>query len=154
MWWKTLWKKPTHMQGKLLSYLINCIPISSLYHINLRLSSAFVNTSAVCSRSWQFWILSILLVTRSQTWWWCKVMCFDHWWNYRLCVNTMEPSLSPLIIVGYFWGNLSSLYKFLSHVALHPASERATYSASVEESMIMVCFFDFHMITPPDLRKT
>ena len=67
--------------------------------------------------------------------------------------NMTELLLLPLIIVGLFWGNLSLLYKFLSHVALHPASERATYSASIEESMIIVCFFDFYMIAPPDPKK-
>ena len=116
--------KPTHTWGKLLSYWINWIPIASLCHINLGLGNAFVNTSTVCSGSRQFCISSILSVTRSWTQWWCKEICFDCWWNWGLWVNTMEPSLLPLIIVG---GNPSSPYKFLSHVASCPASERATF---------------------------
>ena len=45
-------------------------------------------------------------------------------------------------------------YRFLSHEASRPASDRATYSDSVEDSAIMDCFFDFQVIAPPEAKKT
>ena len=154
MWWKTSWEKPTHMRGKLLSYCIDWIPISALCRVNLGFGRAFVKTSAVCSGSRQFCTSIILSVIRSLIQWWRNAMCFDRWWNWGLCVSVTDPSLSPLIPIGDFCENPSSPYKFLSHVASRPASDSATYSASVDESAITVCFFYFHVIAPPDPRKT
>ena len=61
-------------------------------------------------------------------------------------MSTTDPSLSPLITVADCCGNPSSPYKFLSHVASRPASDNATYSASVEDSAITDCFLDFQVI--------
>jgi len=156
MWRKTLWeKKYSHMWGKLPGYLINWIPIPSQCHECFGFSKALVSTSAVCSGSWQFSILNTLSATRSQTqWWWIAIwICLDCRWNWGLWVSTTDPLLSPLITVADHCGNLSSPYKFLSHIALHPASDSTTYSASVEDSAMTLCFFDFQVIAPPAARK-
>src|ERR1700692_3716018 len=55
--------------------------------------------------------------------------------------------------VGPICGNPSSSYKFLSQKASRPASESATYSDSVEDIAIIVCFLDFHVIAPPTARS-
>ena len=66
----------------------------------------------------------------------------------------MEPSLSPFMVIGNCCGNPSSSYRFLSQHASHAASDKATYSASVDESAMVVCFLDFQVIAPPDAKKT
>src|SRR6266851_4811762 len=38
--------------------------------------------------------------------------------------------------------------------ASRAASDNATYSASVDESAIVDCFFDLHVMAPPPARKT
>src|SRR5277367_1836996 len=58
------------------------------------------------------------------------------------------------MIVDVPWGNPNSLERFLSQTASRPASESATYSASVVDSAIMDCFLDFQVITPPAAKKT
>ena len=154
VWWKTSWVKNLLTHEESYWVTISWIPISFMCCVCLGLGKPFINTSAVCSRSWQFWISRMLSFMRSWTQWCWMVMCLVCWWNCGLCVKVTDPSLSPHIIVGNLWGNPSSAYKFLSQVTLHPVLDNATYSDSVEDRAIMVCFFDFHVIAPPAEIKT
>jgi hypothetical protein len=47
----------------------------------------------------------------------------------------------------------NSSYRFLSQQASLPASDRATYSASVVDNAIVVCFLDLQVIAPPLDKK-
>ena len=67
---------------------------------------------------------------------------------------TIDPLLSPLIMLGEIWLNPSLLYRFLSQHALCTTSDKMMYSASVDESVISICFFDFHVTAPPATKKT
>jgi hypothetical protein len=66
----------------------------------------------------------------------------------------MDPLLSPIRIVGGIWGKPNLPYKFLSHEASRSTSVRATYSDSVEDNVMIVCFFNFQVIALPEVRKT
>lgn len=66
----------------------------------------------------------------------------------------IEPLLSPLMSVGSDCSSPNSLYRLLNQQASRPASESATYSASVEDNAIVVCFFYLHIIAPPADMKT
>ena len=57
------------------------------------------------------------------------------------------------MIIGDSCGNPSSSKRFFSQQASHPASDKATYSASVDESAIVVCFLDFQVIATPEALK-
>ena len=81
-------------------------------------------------------------------------MCFDLLWNWGFLAIAIKPSLSPLIRVGSICFCPNSSYRLLNQQASRPASDRVIYSASVEESAIVVCFFYRHIIAPPADRKT
>ena len=49
---------------------------------------------------------------------------------------------------------LSSSNNFLNHMACIVALELAMYSASVEESTTISCFFEDHAMAPPPMRNT
>ena len=129
-------------------------PISRLCLWCFSLGKGLVNISAVCSGSRQPCTSRILSLTKSWTQWWRISICLVRAWNCGLCDKITEPSLSLLMTVGPICGKPSSSYKFLSQKASHPASESTTYSDSVEDIAIIVCFFDFHVIAPSDARKT
>src|SRR6266850_1506467 len=57
-------------------------------------------------------------------------------------------------IVGVLSGKPNSLCRFLNQQASHAASDRAMYSASVDDSAIISCFLDHHVIAPPAAKKT
>jgi hypothetical protein len=72
-------------------------------------------------------------------------MCFAHLWNCGFFVIAIDPSLSPRIMVGNFCANPSSLNRFRNQCASRAASDKAIYSASVDERAITDCFFEYHV---------
>src|SRR5712671_4250489 len=65
----------------------------------------------------------------------------------------IDPSLSPRIMVGKVCLNPSSLNRFLSHWASCTASDKAIYSASVDNSAVIDCFLECQVIAPPAIMK-
>ena len=66
----------------------------------------------------------------------------------------IELLLSPHNIVGNFCGKPNSEYNDLNQHNSRPASDNATYSASVDDKARVVCFFDLHVIAPPEAKNT
>ena len=130
-------------------------PMSLVCFLWFGCGSTFIKMSAVCSGSW---ILSMFIMpswTRSWTQCQCISMCFDLLWNWGFFVIAIAPLLSPSTSIGNSLGNNpSSLYKFCSQQALHADSKSATYSASIEDSAIAICFFELHVIALSATRNT
>ena len=117
--------------------------------------SAFVKTSAVCSGSRQLSMRNLPSWTRSRTQCQRIAICLDHLWNCGFFAIAMDPSLSPQISIGTFsCSRASSVYKLLSQHASHPASERLTYSASVDDSAMDICFLELQVMAPFLVRNT
>src|ERR1700720_2924094 len=154
-WGKNSLSKKSCNQGKLpVYYSVAPSPISLLCLWCFGLGCGFVNISAVCSGSRQPCMSRILSLTKSRIQWWRISMWLVRAWNCGLCDKITEPSLSLLMTVGPTCGKPSLSYKFLSQKVSLPASESATYSDSVEDIAIIVCFLDFHVIAPSAARKT
>ena len=93
--------------------------------------------------------------TRSHTQCQWIAICLDRLWNCRFFAIAMDPSLSPQISIGTFsCSRLSSVYKLLSQHASHPASERLTYSALVDNSAMDICFLELQVMAPFLARNT
>ena len=56
--------------------------------------------------------------------------------------------LSPSSVAGLVSLYLSSLYNDVSHLALWATLESATYSTSIEESVVIVCLHNPQVIAP------
>src|SRR6267142_1656719 len=80
--------------------------------------------------------------------------CLECLWNCRFRAIAIDLSLSPMITVGVLSGKPNSLCRFLNQQASHASSDKATYSASVDNSAIISCFLDHHVIAPPATKKT
>src|SRR5229473_2033261 len=65
----------------------------------------------------------------------------------------IDPLLSPRIMVGKVCLNPSSLNRFLSHQASCAASDKAIYSASVDDSAVIDCFLECQVIAPLAIMK-
>ena len=128
--------------------------ISVVWRLCFGWVSAFVSTSAVCSRSQQLSAQITPYWIKSQIQCHFVAMCLEHLWNCGFHTIANASKLSPINAVGIFWGNPSSSLKFLSQHASHPASDSATYSASVNDKATTVCFFDHQVIVPPAAKKT
>ena len=133
---------------------VDARPISNICRQCFGRGRALVRTSAVCWGSWQVSILISFCSTRSRTQCHQMAICLLWLWNCWFFTIAIDPSLSPLIVIGNSCGIPSSLYKFLSQQASRAASDNATYLASVNESAMVVCFLDFQVIAPPDTKKT
>jgi len=86
--------------------------------------------------------------------WKCESMCFVCLWNIGFFVIATILVLSCMITIGLFWVNPNSLFKFLSQDASLPASQRAMYSALMEDSAVMLCLLNHQVITPSAAIKT
>ncbi len=70
-------------------------------------------------------------------------MCFARLWNCGFFVIAIESSLLPKIVVGNLCANPSLLNRFHNQRASHAASDKAIYSASMDESAVTDCFFEY-----------
>jgi hypothetical protein len=81
-------------------------------------------------------------------------MCFARLWNCGFFVIVIDPSLSPKIVVGNFCVNPSLLNRFCNQRASHATSDKAIYSAFMDERAITDCFFEYQVIAPLAILKT
>ncbi len=116
--------------------------------------SDLVIMSTVCWGLRQSTTLSRPSFTRSWTQCHHKSICLVHLWNWGFIVIDIDLSLSSSRRTGSFWINPSSPYRWWSYIASCTASKIATYSASVVDKAIVVCFFDIQVIAPILDRKT
>ena len=122
-------------------------PMSLVCFLCFGHGSAFIKTSAVYSGSQMLSTFIMPSWTKSQTQCQCISMCLDLLWNWGFSIIAIAPSLSPSTSIGNSLGNNPSLlYKFHSQQALHADSESTTYSASVEDSTVTICFFKLQVI--------
>ena len=116
--------------------------------------SCLVKRSAVFSGSQQSfsWIAFSLTCSLIQ----CHQIsiCFECLWNCGFIAIARAPLLSPNKGTGLFVWNPDFTYRFLNHFASHTASDKATYSASVNDKAIVVCFFDPHVSQFPSYLPT
>src|SRR5260221_10762394 len=83
------------------------------------------------------------------------LICLERLWNWGFRAIAIDPSLSPRISVGISsFSKPNSEYKFLSQHASRDASERATYSACVDDRAVETCFFELQVMAPSPARKT
>jgi len=73
-------------------------------------------------------------------------MCLAHWWNCGFLAIATAPSLSLKISVGRTCLYPSSPTSDRSQQASHVTSDKATYSASVDDKAIVDCFFDHQVM--------
>jgi len=66
----------------------------------------------------------------------------------------IEPLLSPRIVVGKICMNPNLRNKLLNQRALRAASDKAIYSASVDDKAVIDCFLENQVIAPPAIMKT
>ena len=78
-----------------------------------------------------------------------KSMCQLLGDRYGFFAIEIAPRLSLLIGNGDCMGMFSSVCRLWSHRASVPACARATYSASVVDKVVSVCFFDLYRMAPP-----
>jgi len=130
-------------------------PMPSMCFLCLERGSALVKTSAVCSGSQQLSTFMVPCYTCSHTQCQRISMCFDLLWNWGFFVKVIAPSLSPSTSVSDSLGRSpSSLYKLCNQQASCADSESATYSASVEDNAVVICFFELQVIALSATRKT
>ena len=75
-------------------------------------------------------------------------MCLARWWNCGFLAIATAPSLSLKISVGRTCLYPSSPNSDRSQQASCVASDKATYSASVDDKAIVNCFFDHQVMAP------
>jgi len=130
-------------------------PMPSTCFLCLGRGSALVKTSAVCSGSRQLSTFMVPCCTCSHTQCQQISMCFDLLWNWGFFVKVIAPLLSPSTSIGDSLGRSpSSSYKLRNQQASHADSESATYSASVKDNAVAICFFELQVIAPSATRKT
>ena len=80
-------------------------------------------------------------------------MCFERaCWTLSF-ESTMADWLSMLILEASFYVKVSSVSIARIQIACCAAYEVAIYSASIEESATVVCFFELHAMTPFPIRN-
>ncbi len=129
-------------------------PISVVCFLCFGRVNALVSTSAVWSGSRQLSARMVPFWTKSRIQCHFVAMCLDRLWNCGFRAIDTAPILSPHITVASLCGNPSSSHRFLNQQASLPALDKATYSASVVDRAITVCFFERQVIAPPAARKT
>ena len=81
-------------------------------------------------------------------------MCLERLWNCGFLTIAIDLSLLPWISVGMSsWSKPSSPYRLFSQQASQAASERAAYSASVNDKAMDTCFLKLQVMVPFPARK-
>jgi|SRR5713226_2914648 len=71
------------------------------------------------------------------------------WWSSGFFAIAIDLLLSPLISVASFSGNPNCSCSCFSQQASCAALDSAIYLASIDESAVIVCFFDLQVMAPP-----
>ena len=81
-------------------------------------------------------------------------VCLACWWNWGFFAIAIAPLLLLWISVGCFCSYPSSLYNDQSQHASCATSDKAMYSASVDDNTTVSCFLDCQVIAPEPAMKT
>ena len=124
-------------------------PSSDIHYVCLIIVRDFLRISAVIFSVGTCTTDISLSRTALRTKWWRMSMCFNREWKIEFSERNFAPWLSQNIVPSYRWSNPSSFINLLRKMASFVASDKAIYSASVDDSATVFCFCDFQEIAAP-----